>query len=284
MPPVRLLPLPLLFLLGLLGLPLLFGGCAEERARPYIEALSHPERQIRLEASYNLVMVGPPAVPPLLAHLQAGASDSLLYIGAQILGRIGAHDAIPFLTELLGHADPFVRREAVLALGKMGDPALLPRLDRALRQDPDAGVRAAAAQGLPNLRDSTAVPALLFALTDSAASVRHSALAGLNRLWGPRAQEAAVAALFDEDETARYIAAQILGKRRVAAALEGLCTALSDSSVWVRLEAARALGRLDDARAVPPLEKAIKRHNGPDADEARRSLRALTGMDYVVLQ
>ena len=281
MPPIR---LPLLCFLGLLGLPLLAGGCAEDRARPYIEALSHPERQVRLEASYNLVMIGPAAVPPLLTRLQSNPSDSLLYIGAQILGRIGARDAAPFLRGLLDHADPFVRREAVLALGKLGDPTLLPTLGRALRQDRDAGVRAAAAQSLPNLRDTAAVAALVVALDDSAAPVRHSALAGLNRLWGRRAQEAAIAALDDKDETARYIAAQILGKRRVSAALEGMCDALADSSVWVRLEAARALGRLDDARAVPPLEKALKRGNGPDADEARRSLRALTGMDYVVLQ
>jgi HEAT repeat protein len=259
-------------------------GCGEQRSKPYIEALSHPDRQIRLEASYNLVMIGVPAVPPLLSRLQAGASDSLLYIGTQILGRIGDPSAIPFLKSLLGTDDPFVRREVVLALGKMGDATLLPTLSSILQTDTEAQVRAAAAQSLPNLRDTSAVAVLMHALQDSATAVRHSALAGLNRLWSGTSETAALAALHHKDETTRYIAVQILSKRRVVAALEDLSIALADSSVWVRLEAARALGRLNDLRAVPSLEKMLKRYNGPDSDEARRSLRALTGMDYVVLQ
>lgn len=268
----------------LLGALAALSACSQQRADSYIADLTHPERQVRLNAGYQLVMMGDAAVEPLLQSLEATASDSMRYIGVQILGRIGNDDAVPYLRGLLAAPNPFVRREAALALGKMGDPALILPLATLLGEDPAPEVRAAAAQSLPNFRDSTAAGPLVEALADTASKVRAAALAGLDRLWPRQIEAAILPRLADDDETVRYIAVQILGKHRVKAGLDGLCGALQDSSVWVRTEAARALGRLRDQEAVPPLTRLLKRHDGPDAEAARRALRDITGMDYVVLE
>ena len=69
-------------------------GCDERRTSKYIERLSDTRREQRLAAGYELVSIGEPAVAPLVAAVSAG-SNSLRYICAQILGRIGAPSALP---------------------------------------------------------------------------------------------------------------------------------------------------------------------------------------------
>ena len=258
-------------------------SCGGQSVESYIADLSHPDREVRLKASYELVLIGGPAVEPLIARVVTG-SDSLHYISAQVLGRIGDKRAIPFLQKLAKEPNAFVRREAILSLGKMGNPAMGPFLQVALVGDKAAEVRSAAAQSLGNLRDTLAVLPLVQALADSAALVRQQAVAALHRLWTPTAEAAVASTLKDRDETVRYIAVQSLGKHRVLQALDLLRAALRDSSVWVRVEAARALARLGDPGAVDDLVRLLKQHGGPDHQAAREALQELTGMDYVVVQ
>jgi HEAT repeat protein len=258
-------------------------SCGGQSVESYIADLSHPDSEVRLKASYELVLVGAPAVESLLAHAATG-SDSLHFISAQVLGRIGDKRAIPLLRQLAHSPNDFVRREAVLSLGKMGDLGIGPFLLVTLVGDKAAGVRGAAAQSLGNLRDTLAVLPLVQSLEDSAALVRQQAVAALHRLWTPTAEAAIVGALQDRDETVRYIAAQSLGKHRLRPALAALRTALRDTSVWVRAESARALGGLGDTSVVDDLVRLLKQHDGPDHQAAREALQELTGLDYVVVQ
>jgi len=261
----------------------LLAGCGERRARFHLDQLSSPDRQARQRASRALVEIGEAAVAPLVARAQSG-SDSLAYISAQILGRIGSTRAIPFLRELTQRDNAFVRREAVVALGQIGHRPLLAPLADILAVDGHSEVRAAAAQSLAKLRDTLAVVPLIAALQDTASLVRQQALAGLQYLWTPEAEAAARRGLADPDETVRYIAAQMLGIHRTLAARPDLCVALDDSSAWVRSEAAHSLGLLGDTTAVASLERLLKRSDGPDAEAARQALRLLTGLDYVVVE
>ena len=256
-------------------------GCAEKRAEYYIDYLSDPDRQVRLEASRNLVQFGDSAVEPLIRRA-TGGSDSLLYIAAQILGQIGDRRAVPFLKELVNAPNRYVREQVVRALGQLDDPRLVPALEQVLADDPVPDVRGAAAWSLGNLRDTTAVDPLIRALTDSAGLVRQSALAAVQYLWTPTAEVAAIGALRDPDVKVRYIAAQMLGHHRSRRALDELCLALVDTSVWVRTESARALGSIADTAAVSPLERLIATRDGPDHAAAKEALRLLTGLEYVV--
>lgn len=256
-------------------------GCAEKRAEYYIDYLSDPDRQVRLEASRNLVQFGDSAVEPLIRRA-TGGSDSLLYIAAQILGQIGDRRAVPFLKEHIHAPNRYVREQAVRALGQLDDPRLVPTLEQVLTGDPVADVRGAAAWSMGNLRDTTAIAPLVQALTDTAALVRQQALAAVQYLWTPAAESATIAALRDPDPTVRYIAAQMLGHHRIRPALDELCLTLLDHSIGVRTESARALGLIGDTTAVGPLERLLAESDGPDHDAAKEALRLLTGLEYVV--
>jgi HEAT repeat protein len=266
--------------IGLLA-GLVFCGCTEERAEYYIDYLSDSDRQVRLEASRNLVQFGGSTVEPLIKRA-TGGSDSLLYIAAQILGQIGDQRAAPFLKELIHAPNRYVREQAVRALGQLDDPRLIPTLEQVLTIDPVTDVRGAAAWSMGNLRDTTAVAPLIQALTDTAALVRQHALAAVQYLWTPAAESATIAALRDPNPTVRYIAAQMLGHHRTIPALNELCLTLLDDSIGVRTESARALGLIGDTTAVGPLERLLAERDGPDHDAAKEALRLLTGLEYVV--
>ena len=265
-----------------LGAAVLLVGCAEQRAQSYIPFLSSPDHEVRQQASLALIEMGDAAVAPVVASLDS-ASDSLAYIGAQILGRIGSSRAIFRLRELAQRDNPYVRREAVTALGQTGHRPLVPVLADFLAVDDDTAVRVAAAKSLATLRDTLAVPPLLAALRDTAAGVRQQSLISLQHLWSPRVEAAVRRSLRDPDETVRFIAAQMLGTHRAKESYLALSGALSDTSIWVRVEAARALGQLGDTAAVEDLVKLLKRGDGPDSEAARRALLVLTDVDYVVV-
>lgn len=277
--------MPRLTVLALTAALLVLAGCSERRARPLISQLSSPDRASRQQASLALVEMGDDAVDPLIAGVESG-SDSLLYISAQILGRIGSTRAIPFLSQLTQRDNPFVRREAVVALGQTGYRALVPELSQILVADRDVAVRAAAAQSLALLRDTLAIEPLLAALQDTAALVRQRSLASLQHYWTPAVEHACMRHLRDGDETVRYIAAQMLGIHRAGAAVGPLCFALYDSSISVRTEAARALGMLGDTTAVESLIGLLRMTDDGDSDQeaASQALRDLTGLDYVVVE
>jgi HEAT repeat protein len=266
---------------GLLLLAGLAAGCGQQRAETYITLLSDADRQVRLDAGVSLISLGGAAVEPLIEHASAG-TDSLRYIAAQILGQIGDPRAATFLQELLHTPNRYVREQAVRALGQLGDPGMGPALEGVLASDTVPEVRTAAAWSLGNLRDTTAVAALVLARQDSAAPVRQGALSALQFLWTPAAEAAVIAALLDRDETVRFVAAQLLGYHRAGDAVDELCQGLADSSLWVRLESARALGLIGDTRAVAPLERLFAARQGPDHDAAKQVLGQLTGLEYAI--
>lgn len=256
-------------------------GCAEQQAEHYIEQLSDPRSQVRLDASYALVQLGAPAVEPLISDV-TGNTDSLQYIAAQILGQIGDHRANPFLKELTRDDNRYVREQAVRALGQLDDSRINPTLEEILALEQVPEVRRAAAWSLGNLRDTTAVPALIRALDDSVTSVRQQALAAMQFLWTPAAETATITALRGGDGNVRYIAAQLLGHHRTNLALSELFLALKDNNIWVRAESARALGRIGDSTAIAPLERLFSTREGPDHKAAKEALQLLTGINYAV--
>lgn len=259
----------------------LLSGCGERHAETYLPHLRSADRVERMDASVALVQLGSAAVEPLIAYAQDGP-DTLRYIAAQILGQIGDRRATPFLVELLGDSNLYIRDRAVRALGQMADPTQIPVLTRQLATDVEPEVREGAAWALGNLRDTTAVDALVAALADSATIVRRGALSSLQYLWTERSEAASIAALQDQDEEVAFVAAQLLGFHRVSDAVTPLCAALQDSSLGVRVESARALGLIGDSTAVRPLERLFSQREGPDHEAARQALRQLTGLEYAI--
>ena len=212
----------------------------------------------------------------------ASGSDTLRYIGAQVLGRIGAPRSAPLLLELSRDANTYVRKEAIIALGKIHIPSLRDTLQDILQRENEVELRASAIEGLVALRDTLVVGALQTALTDTSALVRQSAIAALNKVWLTSSGPFVLNAMRYPDEKVRFIATQIAAIRPIPDALRPLRQSLEDTSPWVRAEAARGLAQLADTTAVDALVGLLKRSDGPDAEAAHKALLDLTGIDYVV--
>ena len=131
-------------------------GCRGGDVGSAIEDLSSPSRETRIKASYALVMEGAAAVEPLIECAATG-SDSLQYISAQVLGRIGDDRALPVMKSLSGDSNEHVRRAALVALGSMADRETVDLLTTTLLQDSLSDLRAAAA-GSPRARSCTSAP------------------------------------------------------------------------------------------------------------------------------
>jgi|GEM_PF-1236180 len=259
---------------------LLFLGC-DQRVTIHIADLSHPTSEVRRKAAYELVNEGHSAVDPLLVAISTG-SDTLRYIGAQVLGRIGSPRSAPMLLSLSRDANTHVRKEAILALGKIHVVSLKDTLQDILQHEAIAELRASAAESLTGFRDTSVVSSLCLALEDSSTTVRQSAIAALNKIWAPSSAKSILKAMRDPDEKVRFIATQIAGIRQIPAARLPLRKALEDPSPWVRAEAARGVAHLADTAAVDALVDLLKRYEGADADAAHKALWELTGVDYIV--
>jgi HEAT repeat protein len=71
--------------------------------------------------------------------------------GLAALGALGAEEGIPLATPGLSDEEPAVRREAVIALLRIGSPLARPALERATEDD-DWETRIYAAEALKRLR------------------------------------------------------------------------------------------------------------------------------------
>lgn len=155
-------------------------------------------------------------------------------------------------------ADPDLRREAALALGRThprGEQAERVRelLATLLRQDAQVLVRSAAAVSLGRLGGEASVAALSEALTDSSAMVRADVCRGLGMTGAPTAVALLARALAeDADVDARCAAARALGNFTDAEARQALLEALEADRGAVRTAAYQALLRSTGAKGVPP--------------------------------
>lgn len=246
-----------------------------------IKDLTHPASEKRRKAGYRLVDQGDQAVPPLLEAMEVG-SDTLRYIGAQILGRIGSSSAERMLLNLSHDENLHVQKQAILSLSKIHAPTLIDTIEQVLSTSPHPELRAAAAESIADFRDTSACEPLINALEDTAALVRQSAIASINRIWTKGSIQGVLNSMDDDDEKVRYIATQIAAIRRIESARSKLRDALYDPSPWVRIEAIRGVLALADTTAVEGLEDILKYGEGEEVTAAQEALRTLTGIDYVI--
>src|SRR2546421_934436 len=244
---------------------------------------SSSRSRIRSACSAGLLLVLA-AAAPWRGGLAQQQDEALVGQLARLLAAADARafDAALF-RETLHHPDAVVRRQAALAIGRIGDPAGTDLLVDALA-DSGVAVRAAAAFGLGLLKDARAVQPLLAlvravpaaeqgppqaeAVTamakiggdESAAALRGilgngstpgvpTSLAqstALLEAWrlGTRAPVPALLGFAeDPDPTARWHAVYALARLRVARSVPALLRALDDSTPFGRAVAARGLSR-----------------------------------------
>jgi HEAT repeat protein len=171
-----------------------------------IQRLNQENVYVRMQAAKRLGDIGDArAVQPLIAVLndeKAGirAADALVQIGKS---------SVEPLIVTLKSKSPIARRNAAIALGKIGDIRGVNSLIYALR-DNDLIVRRNAAQALGEIRNTRAVEPLINALTDKVPIVRRYAASALGEIEDKRAVSALIGALTDNDAIVRINAATAL--------------------------------------------------------------------------
>lgn len=231
---------------------------------PLLKALAEPNRWSTIRIADFLADMGRDVVqelieafPKLNRHAKLAALD--------IVGRIHALDAVPWLLARLDDTEPDVRARAAHALGAIGVVDAAPPL-RAALSDPEWPVRAMAAKALGRIHDAEAIPPLCAALRDREWWVRANAAESL-KLVGPMGIEALEGMLADEDLYAKHQACLMLDEsgildRRVAQLAAG--GALKDAAEAVVLAFVNAgqTGRLRElsvSHADPKVRAALAR-------------------------
>jgi len=252
------------------GLGVLADPAGAPALLPFLE-----KKDKRTAAATSLGLIGDPcAVEPLLAQIPAGDPP---YRRAAVLAlsRIGA-PAVPALVRELKASDPVMRRSAAGALVGTRSAAATPALIAAL-SDSDALVRAPAARALGWHGNASAVDALVKALPDRDYHVVDAAVAALGEIGtGVIAQLLGAVASPSQSTEVRYQISQaftIMG----SGAGPQLVAALSSASPEVQKWSATALGGIRYQDAVP----ALKRLGAASAGDVRwvveEQLRVLTG-------
>jgi HEAT repeat protein len=197
--------------------------------------------------------LGSPAVPYLRHVLREDEDNKVRQTAHTALVEIG-EDAVPSLAESLQDANPQVRRQAARALIVVGRKAqsAVPILIETLKSDKDKEIRRDVMTVLGSLggKAQDAIPALLSALKDPDAGVRATAAEALSMIGVERDTEPIVAVLIDSlnDEAAavRQEAAEGLGRigPRAKSGISALTRAMEDSNTAVKKEAHEALWRI----------------------------------------
>jgi HEAT repeat protein len=218
-------------------------------------------RQALLRSAYALTRIGPAAVPPLIAALDA--DDGAARQGAaKALGGMGpaAREAIPGLIRNLGHPEAAVRSEMIEALSSIG-PDSIGALSDALGAK-EALMRESSALALAQLGRAAegTIPRLLTALSEEREPTGRAALlTALSRVGLPpeRAAPLLIEALQSTDDKLRHAATNALVSMRSiqSVAVPQLARLLRDTNPLVNERAADILGRYGSAAAsaVPEL-------------------------------
>jgi HEAT repeat protein len=219
---------------------------------PLVNALTEPNRWSTIRIADILTGMGSEVVkelmdgfPKLNAHAKLAALD--------ILGRIHALEAVPWLLKRLEDREPDVRARAAHALGAIGVVDAAPALRKALA-DAEWPVRAMAAKALGRVHDTAAIPGLCSALRDREWWVRANAAEAL-KLAGPPGVDALEGMLQDADLYARHQACLMLEDaglldRRVAQLAGSGPLRMTAESVVKRFVQAGQVGRLRELRAT----------------------------------
>jgi len=222
-----------------------------------IESLHDPDVTVRAAAGAALGRLGPDARAAVPA-LRDGLEKDPVWI-ATVLCQIGA-GAAQDLGKALADPDVSIRRNAALALNKMGPPLAneaMAALGKAILDD-DQQVRQHALHALSRIGEP-ALPTMQAALADGKAHSKEEVIDELG-YFGEKA-EVAIPALLPSlsDEKLRQAVIHTLGKigQPAESALPALGEALKDKDPEVRRAAIVAMGPIGK-KSIPLLQQALK--------------------------
>jgi len=230
-------------------------------------------------ARAELRRIGERAVKPLLDAL-SDERDAQQRTAIELLAHIENKGAGPALfAYATGGADPDLRVRAMLAVGALGDPTLLPRLEQVLvhdgvvRSDESDPVVVAAAASVARMAHRRALPLLVKLIASEAPSIRALGALGLGMLKANQHASLlqSVAKALDAGPVPRAAAAHALGELQYKGAAETLAQLAESSDPLIRGQATIALARLGASTAPSTIAQNLV---STDPELARAAIRA----------
>jgi HEAT repeat protein len=214
-------------------------------------------------------MTTPEAVQALLSSEDFGKRLS----GVNQLRQLDPKLAFEMIQGTMADPNTRVRYAAVSQLSVLGqqNPTLaLEILRRALLEDPEADVQAAAADAIGALKLTSAFDDLQQLYNRSSEwLVQFSVIAALGELGEPRGFDLLQTALGSETELVRTAAIGSLGELGDARAIPLLLPLINDTDWQVRHRIAQALGHFDSPESRAALENLAKDENPAVAEQAQ---------------
>lgn len=224
-------------------------------------------RDMNEPAMDSIAALGRPAVPILIDMFTTKSARERWTI-IWILERIGS-EAVPDLVTALTRPDPLVVQRVAWALGSIKDStATLPLAD--VCDHDDWSVRDQAVLALGKIGDPRGGDAVVAALSDSIGQVRTSAVVSAGSLRIDVSLQPLIRMLADPFYGARLMALESLTKLDTSTVIEALADAMSDEPPVIGHLACRLLGRLATNRALEILHQQVV-----SGDSERRTHAAL---------
>lgn len=248
-----------------------------------VERAKHGSDEVRQAARAELTRIGGHGLQPLLEALRDEKETSQQRVAVAVLGHLGNKGAAAPLVHmarveplkdvrrvgtLQENIDREVRVDALVAAGRLGDPAVLGDV-LPLMDQKEIAMREAATFALGRSGDRRAVAPLIKALDDNRPSVQVLACFGLAQIDDARVGPALTRAVSDarKHDGVRAACSYAMGVRRLSAGVPVLLGALADNRGEAQRLAAWALGQIGDPRALGPLLRAYFARAGHGGDE-----------------
>jgi HEAT repeat protein len=159
------------------------------------------------------------------------------------------------LMEQLAAEDLEIRLAAVMALGRIGDPAAVPALTEVLQNEPELAILTAGA--LAKIGDLRPFEPLITMLAHPEAAVRQAVISALNSMGHPDMPGRILILLEDPDPKIRESAVKIAGYFSYPQCVERFLDRTRDPEENIRRAAVESLPYLEDDRAFSHLVHAL---------------------------
>jgi HEAT repeat protein len=225
---------------------------AKKDVEKLINALKYKDENVRMNALEALVMIGKPAVTPLIRTI----GDSQYFQEHQYvrsyatwaLGKIGDAKAIKPLIQALNDMDPNVRINAACALGMMGRAVAIKPLIQALETDSYVEKNATWALGM--IGEQAVEPLVQVMSGHNSDSVRETARKTLVKIgWRPKNDIERAYSLIKNGQLSDYTWSELI--KIGEPAVEPINRILYESNYYeTRIKAVKALGSIGNTRAI----------------------------------